>query len=116
MIEIDGERSSNSNRELDGESELEELVATSRREARITNRENRREMVIAELVSRLKEDVSQMLMQVMREKFRHIIRSEMREAIREVCLQKEKADKVVDKEAGEQKEIREGVKNRKDVI
>lgn len=68
MIEIDGERSSNSNRELDGESELEELVATSRREARITNRENRREMVIAELVSRLKEDVSQMLMQVMREK------------------------------------------------
>lgn len=55
-------------------------------------------------------------MQVMREKFRHIIRSEMREAIREVCLQKEKADKVVDKESGEQKEIREGVKNRKDVI
>lgn len=35
----------------------------------------------------------------------------MREAIREVRLQKEKADKVVDKEADEQKEIREGVKN-----
>lgn len=69
------------------ESELEEISQLNRKEGRRIDRENKRDRVITEIAFKIKEEVTEILIDIMREEFRHIIRTEMRKAMKEVYLE-----------------------------
>lgn len=86
-----------SDRDTEGDSEMDEILELSKMEARLSCREQKREKHLSELVERLKADTLRLLEDI-RKELRLIISAELRDIIRELRLesaaQKEIAEEI----------------------